>query len=90
MSAAEKVLYLTTIRCKECGNGTTYAHMGPNVPLDRETPWPDDVQLCPECGTHYPDDLGEAIEEVSSLPPVGDVVGPHNTDTDRSGGGGRV
>lgn len=60
------MIYLTTLRCKECGNGTTIAHDGPDVPIDQEAPWPDDVQLCPECGTFYPDDLALVIEEVAN------------------------
>lgn len=62
----ETLLYLTTLCCNECGNRTTYAHDGPRVPIDQEAPWPDDVQLCPECGTYYPDDLGEVTVEVAN------------------------
>ncbi|MFD1515829.1 hypothetical protein [Halomarina rubra] len=62
----ERVLYLTTLRCKECGNGTTYAHEGPNTAIDQEAPWPENPVLCPECGTFYPDDLAVVIEEVAN------------------------
>lgn len=61
----KQVLYLTTLRCQDCGNETTYPRVGPAVPMDQDPPWPDDVLCCPECATYYPDDLGVAITEVA-------------------------
>jgi hypothetical protein len=81
---SEHSLYLTTLRCDECGNRTTYAHEGANVPIDQEAPWPDDVKLCSECGYYYPDDLGLVIDEIANA----ERVDPHSleADSDRDGG----
>lgn len=57
--------YLTTVEC-ENGHEVTYCHFAPEVPLDRETPWPD-VEMCPKCGEDYPDDLAVAITEVADV-----------------------
>lgn len=59
------VLYLTTVGCPGCGAETTFAHEGPNVPIDQETPWPD-AEFCPACSEPYPEDLGAAMTEVAN------------------------
>lgn len=80
----ERVLYLTTVRCPECGNTTTYAHEADPTPVDRDAPWPRDVVACPECTMPYPADIGAHIEDVHEaerVPPSETV-----TETERSGG----
>lgn len=70
--AADQVLYLTTLRCNECGNDTTYTHEGPEVPVDQEAPWPE-VTACAVCGEFLPDDLGAITVEVAEA----ERVAPH-------------
>lgn len=82
VETTDQVLYLTTLRCSECGNGTTFAHRGPDVAQDQSPPWPDDVLLCPECGTYYPDDLGVSVEEIH----VAEIVPPEEERLATDGG----
>lgn len=67
MSDTSRTLYLTDIRCPECGNTTTYAHTAGMQTVDMEAPWPRDIYACPECTMPYPDDLGVVIEDVHDL-----------------------
>ena len=78
MSDTERVLYLTQVRCPECGNTTTYAHEGEPTPVDMDAPWPRDVFACPECTTPYPSDIGAFIEGVHEA----ERVSPRSTDAD--------
>lgn len=61
------MMYLTAIRCRACGARVKYAHGGPDVPIDQEAPWPNDVQYCPNCREPYPDDLAVVTEEVANI-----------------------
>lgn len=78
---SERVLYLTSVQCEMCQRFHTFAHEGPPVPLDQDAPWPD-VDLCPHCGSEYPDDLAEVITEVTEA----ERTEPYDTDSDRCGG----
>lgn len=67
-------IYLTTLRCGECADETTFAHEGGTVPFDQEAPWPD-VKRCPVCAAFYDDDLGVDMTEVAEaarVPPTGE------------------
>ena len=59
-----RTLYLTTLDCPTGEHSTTFAHEGPDTPVDMEAPWPD-IDRCPVCGTAYPEDLAVAIAEVA-------------------------
>lgn len=69
-SSDDSVLYLTTLKCPTCAVETTYAHDGPDVAMDAETPWPS-VNVCPGCKSGYPTDLGAAAVEVAEAVRVG-------------------
>lgn len=66
-------LYLTTLGCFNCGDETTYAHEGSDVPVDQEAPWPE-VKYCPACQEPYPNDLAVVMDEVAEAKRVAPEV----------------